>query len=193
MSDPTAHPLTWPPGFPRTKLRQASRFSTTLPKALGNVQASLRLFAKESERELANVVISSNVTLGADRPADSGVALWFRWDEMPICIAIDRYKTVEENLQAIHHIIEARRTELRHGTLHLVRATFTGFKALAPPKGEGWRDILKLNGVNNIDSAAIEQAYKAQAREVHPDRGGSATDMAKLNAARVTALLEIGA
>ena len=31
---------------------------------------------------------------------------------------------------AIHHIIEARRVELRHGTLALVRATFAGFLAL---------------------------------------------------------------
>jgi hypothetical protein len=32
---------------------------------------------------------------------------------MGICIAVDRYLTVEGNLQAIHHIIEARRTYAR--------------------------------------------------------------------------------
>jgi hypothetical protein len=62
-------------------------------------------------------------------PADPGVAVWFTWDGMQVCIAVDRYQKVASNLQAIHHIIEARRVELRHGTLALVRASFTA-KAL---------------------------------------------------------------
>ena len=53
-----------------------------------------------------------------------------------MCIPVDRYNSVEANLQAIHHIIEARRVELRHGTLALVRASFTGFKALPAPAGQ---------------------------------------------------------
>ena len=126
----TAYPLHWPQGFPRAKLRERGAFKTTLAGALDNVQGSLRRFASDSGRKLENVVMSSNVTLGASSPADPGVAVWFTWDGLGVCIAVDRYQTVEANLQAIHHIIEARRTELRHGTLALVRASFAGFLAL---------------------------------------------------------------
>jgi hypothetical protein len=66
--------------------------------------------------------LDPHASLGASRPSDPGVAVWFTWDGLGVCIAVDRYQTVEANLQAIHHIIEARRTELRHGTLALVRA-----------------------------------------------------------------------
>src|SRR5512146_2624661 len=125
-----AYPLTWPPQFPRAKAREKGAFKTSLAGALGNVQDSLRRFAADSGKKLDQLVISSNVTLGVQRPDDPGVAVWFVWDGMQVCIAVDRYATVEGNLQAIHHIIEARRVELRHGTLALVRATFTGFLSL---------------------------------------------------------------
>jgi hypothetical protein len=125
----SAYPLTWPPGFPRTKSRDKGAFQTTLPGALKNVETSLKLFAQNSGKAISGIVMSSNVTLGVSRPEDPGVAVWFTWDGLGLCIAVDRYATVEANLQAIHHIIEARRVELRHGTLALVRAmTINGGK-----------------------------------------------------------------
>jgi len=133
----TAYPLSWPPQFPRAKAREKGRFSTTLAGALKNVQSSLDLFAKDSGKKLDSLIISSNVTLGAHKPADAGVAVWFSWDGLQVCIAVDRYSSVEGNLQAIHHIIEARRVELRHGTLALVRATFQGFLALVRASAVG--------------------------------------------------------
>lgn len=129
----TAYPLTWPPHFPRAKNREDGRFKTALPNAIKNVQASLRNFAADSGKSLKNLTVSSNVTLGADSPADPGVAVWFEWDGLQVCIPVDRYRSVASNLQAIHHILEARRVELRHGTLALVRATFQGFLALPAP------------------------------------------------------------
>src|SRR5690606_25492676 len=117
----------------------------SLSAALANVEDSLRRFAADSGKKIEGLVISSNVSLGDRRPADPGVAVWFSWDGMQICIPVDRYTSVEANLQAIHHVIEARRTELRHGTLALVRATFQGFRSLPAPAGESkrsWREIL---------------------------------------------------
>src|SRR5690606_9175442 len=137
----SAFPLQWPAGFPRAKSREKGAFKTTLAGALNNVQDSLRKFASDSGKKLESLVISSNVTLGVQNPADSGVAIWFTWDGMTVCIPVDRYLRVEANLQAIHHIIEARRTELRHGTLALVRATFSGFLALPTPKGSAWWEV----------------------------------------------------
>ncbi|MGV3727770.1 J domain-containing protein [Hydrogenophaga sp.] len=185
----TAYPLTWPNQFPRSQTREKGSFKTTLTGALKNVETSLRMFAKDSDTELENLVISSNVTLGTQRPEDPGVAVWFTWSGMGVCIAVDRYASVESNLQAIHHILEARRVELRHGTLALVRATFTGFKALPAPKGSNWWEVLKVP--RNARREDVRSAYRRLASAAHPDKeGGSHERMAELNAAQEAALKE---
>jgi hypothetical protein len=187
-----AYPLHWPADWPRTQRRKSSRFRTTISKALNNVQDSLRKFSDDSGKKTESVVISSNVTLGQQRPGDPGVAIYFSWDGLSTCIAVDRYEKVEENLQAIHFVIEAERTKLRHGGLNIVRAAFRGYAALPPPSGAAtagktcW-DILELP----IDSTvnAIKSAYKRKAKKCHPDTSsGDDSAMVALNAARDDAL-----
>lgn len=180
----SAYPLTWPPAFPRATRRETGAFKATLPQALKNVQDSLRLFASDSRTKLDGLVISSNVTLGENRPADPGVAIWFTWGDMQVCIPVDRYQTVQANLQAIHHIIEARRVELRHGSLALVRATFSGFKALPAPADERpWNVVLDLPADASVES--IQEAWRRLAAKRHPDKpGGSHAAMTELNRAR---------
>lgn len=191
----TPFPLAWPTTIPRWKGdRQAGAFKTSLATAMSNVETSLRLFGKDSDNPVRDVVISSNVTLGQPRPADPGVAIWFTWDDLPICIPVDRYAKVEANLQAIHHVLEARRTELRHGTLALVRATFSGFTALsAPESARSWRQVFGLTPSSTVTKESVERAYRHLAAKLHPDKpGGNHADMAELNAARDQAFLEIG-
>lgn len=190
MSPVSAYPLSWPPLFARTKYRETGRFKTALPNAIKNVHTSLRDFASDSGKKLEHLTISSNVTLGADSPADPGVSVWFVWDGMQVCIPVDRYNTVASNLQAIHHIIEARRVELRHGTLALVRATFQGFLALAAPADQRhWSEVLDIT--NKSTREQVKSAYRALASRYHPDKpGGSHEKMAELNAAQEQALLE---
>lgn len=200
MSDVAAYPLCWPQGFPRWKSgRSTGAFKTDFDAAVRNVRKSLELFAKDSGRKIERPVLSSNVDLNpltantGNRPGDPGVAVWFSWDSLQVCIPVDRYVTPAADLQAIHHIIEARRVELRHGTLALVRATFTGFQALPAPKGKGWRDVLQLADVSIVSRSHVETAYRALSRERHPDTPGGSTDaMAELNNARDTALREVG-
>lgn len=189
-----AYPLSWPEQFPRTTHREKGQFKTALPAAIKNVQGSLRLFASDSRKPLQNLVISSNVTLGVDAPADPGVAVWFVWDGIQVCIPVDRYSSVASNLQAIHHIIEARRVELRHGTLALVRATFQGFIALPSPAGarkRPWREVLDITAAKP-NASEIEAMFRTKAKTAHPDTGGSHEAMAELNRAREEALKEIG-
>ena len=194
-----AFPLHWPPGFPRWKgSRSGGAFRSDFDSALRNVRKSLEAFAKDSGKAITAPVLSSNIDLNpltensGKRPADPGVAVWFGWDGLQVCIPVDRYDSPAANLQAIHHIIEARRTELRHGTLSLVRATFTGFQALPAPEGKHWRDILKVG--DNATRDVIESQYRGLARDRHPDKpGGSTEAMAELNNARETALKEIAA
>lgn len=185
----TPYPLAWPETMPRARGREAGRFQTTLANAIKNVQGSLRLFASDSGKALSNVVVSSNVTLGQNNPSDPGVAVWFTWDGLSICIPVDRYQKVEANLQAIHHIIEARRVELRHGTLALVRATFTGFTALpAPPGKKSWREVLGILPDVSVTKEVVEAHYRLAAKKAHPDQGGSNEAMSLVNAAKADAL-----
>jgi len=178
----TAFPLAWPPAFPRSTRRETGQFKTTLEGALRNVEDSLRRFGADSGKVVSALVISSNYTLGVRSPADPGVAVYFTWDGLQVCIPVDRYATLAANLQAIHHIVEARRTELRHGTLHVVRATFRGFAALPAPGGKPWWNVLDVPSMATREQ--IDAAYRRLAAERHPDRGGSDTMMAELNAAR---------
>lgn len=185
-----AYPLQWPDTMPRSRSRTGAAFRTELPGALKNVETSLRLFGQDSGKPVTEVVLSSNVTLGAQKPADPGVAAWFLWDGEQRCIAVDRYDSVAANLQAIHHVMEARRTELRHGTLALVRATFHGFKALPPPAGaRPWREVLQLTGP--VTKAAIDQAFRDQSTAAHPDSGGSRERWDELQRAKRLALQDL--
>lgn len=184
-----SYPLQWPDHIPRTSIREQSRFRTRYDVAIKNVITSLKAFAAESRKPVTDAVMSSNTSLLNDNPADPGVAVWFTWDGGSVCIPVDRYRTPAENLQAIHHIIEARRTELRHGTLHLVRASFQGFKALPPPGAKAkrsWWDVLELPAT--ADRETIQKQYLALAQKRHPDSGGSHDAMTELNQARAEAL-----
>ena len=190
----TAFPLTWPETMPRTKTPVKSAFRTSLNGALSNVRNSLFSFSRDSGKKIDGLVISSNVTLGEQKPVDPGVAVWFTWDGLSVCVAVDRYPKVEDNLQAIHHVIEARRTELRHGGLHIVRATFRGFTALPAPSAtrRPWREVLGFHDIQLPNKAEIGRAWREQAKKAHPDAGGSEAAMAELNAAKADALKEIG-
>lgn len=172
-----AYPLHWPAGWPRTSRSTDSRFKVTVYQAVKNVQEELRRFGNDTGKRVENVVISSNVALGIEKPTDPGVAVYFRWDNMDACIAVDRYPTPADNLQAIFKVIEAERTKARHGGLTIVRATFRGFTALPPPKGPDgqlaapWWMVLGLPD-GRAPLSAAEEAYRRLVRETHPDRPG---------------------
>lgn len=184
MSIP-AYPLSWPEGLPRTERKASSQFRTTLSAALNNVRKSLEAFGRDSSKAVSEISISSNVTLGQERPQDTGIAVWFTWDGQQRCIAVDRYPKAEDNLQAIHHVLEARRTEMRHGGLHVVRQTFKGFTALpAPPGRKSWREVLKFPPHVRPTVAEVDDKYRTLAAKAHPDQGGSHDKMTELNAAR---------
>lgn len=177
------YPLAWPEGLPRTDRKANSQFRTSLSAAISNVKKSLAAFGSDTGKAVTDVSVTSNVGgIAFDAPKDTGVAIWFEWDGAARCIAVDRYPKVEDNLQAIHHILEARRTEMRHGGLHIVRQTFKGFTALPAPPGNDWWDVLGVPRGASLD--AIEAAYREKAKRAHPDAGGTAEQMQHLNAAR---------
>lgn len=178
----TAYPLHWPMGFPRTKFAESARFRTGYDQAVSNVTKSLRAFARDSGKDVMNLTISSNVTMMKQEPPDGGVAVYFRWDNLDCCVAVDRYRTPADNLQAIMHVLEAERTKLRHGGLNIVRTAFRGYAALPPPKGPDgqlappWWDTLGLPQGSALSAA--EARYRELVKSEHPDRGG---DPARFN------------
>ena len=162
------YPLTWPDTLQRSK-PGSSQFRTTLAAALKNVETSLKAFARDSGKPVTNIVLSSNVGgLSGRELSDPGFAAWFVWDGEQRCIAVDRYSKPQDNLQAIHHIIEARRTEMRHGGLHIVRQTFKGFTLLPAP--EAWHAVLGVNP--HASAGTVEATFRQLAKSAHPDRGG---------------------
>lgn len=162
-----ANPLAWPDGQPRRKARERSAFRTKMDGAIKNVRDSLRFFASDSGRQLQGLVVTSNASLFDHSPADPGVAVWFIWDGAVRCIAVDRYLTVAENLQAIHHVLEARRVELRHAGIEMARTAFKGFIAALPPPGPRWYMVLGV--APDATKEAISAARKALAREHSAD------------------------
>jgi hypothetical protein len=179
-----AYPLSWPDNWARTSNPGKSQFKTTLTADIDNVQGSLRRFAADSGRKVENVLVSSNVSLMERSPKDAGVAVYFTWDGISTCIAVDRYQKIEKNLQAIHHVIEAERTKLRHGGLNLGRAAFRGYAALPPQSttaADPWGALGLTPGASRDQILA---AYREKAKAAHPDAGGSHDQMASLNAAR---------
>lgn len=177
-----AYPLHWPAGGPRTKYPKRSQFKTTLPQALDNVEGELRRFGNDTGKKVEGLLISSNYSLTARNPTDGGVAVYFRWDNIDCCIAVDLYNKIEENLQAVSKVIEAERTKMRHGGLNIVRSSFRGYANLPPPKGPDgqlappWRHILGVTERGTLGEA--ESAYRMLSKKHHPDVGG---DAAKFN------------
>jgi hypothetical protein len=160
---PPANPLCWPETQLRSRSRVRSAFRTKLDGAVKNVTTSLRLFGNDCGKAMGAVSVTCNASLFSHNPSDPGVAVWFMWDGGMRCIAVDRYETLPENLQAIHHVIEARRTEMKHAGIEMVRTTFKGFLALPPPpQGQRWHDVLGVPP--NATAEAISEARKALAR-----------------------------
>jgi hypothetical protein len=190
MIKPAEYPLSWPEGCERTAAadRKSSRFKVQIATALKNVRKSLNGFERDTDMKLSGIVISSNATLCNHNPEDPGVAVWFVWDDAYRCFAVDLYRTIAENLQAIHHVIEADRTKLRHAGIAFFRATFrpsAEVKMITGPRS--WREILAIkDGPVTVDR--VNAAYRIVARRV-----GAADNVAilELNLARDEALAEV--
>lgn len=189
----TAYPLAWPLTRARARVRLNSRFKVPSFAAMRDelMREIERLGAKE-------VVLSTNLRVRqdglpyADQPLriqDPGVAVYFKYKGKPVCFACDRWVKIEDNMQAIHHTIEALRGIARWGTGDMVDAAFSGFaelRAHEPP----WRETLGLSESATLDQA--EEAFRKLAGEHHPDRGGETERMARLNAAIERARRELG-
>ena len=174
----TAYPLQWPKGWPKTEVKQDSRFRQTLSAALNKLKRECQFLGGKE------LVLSSNYTLGNEHPKESGVVAYFNLDQKPIAIPCDRWRAVEDNVYAIAMTIEAMRGMERWGAKHMITAMFSGFKAL-PQKagGKDPRTVLGFGDTETLTEDAITAAYKLKAKVAHPDVGGTAEAWAELREA----------
>lgn len=202
VSAPTAFPLTWPAQRPRMQAakRRASNFGTTNrvrgKRPLTIAEARARLQGELDRIDARSPVLSSNVEMRLDgqprsgrEPDDPGVAVYFQLAGRAHCLPSDAYTRVADNIAAVAAHIEATRAIERHGVAS-VREMFAGFVALPASSERPWWQVLGVKP--DASRAEIEAAFRAAARERHPDRGGSDTMMSELNRARDAALREIG-
>ena len=208
-----AYPLTWPEGWRRTHAAartsaQFGRGETTRVSDTYSYRSKRKLTVADGVSRVldalgrmgvwaADIVISSNVVLRLDglprsgqrAPDDPGVAVY--WSKgrgakaVRRSMAVDRYTTVADNLAAIAATLEAMRAIERHGGAEILDRAFTGFTALPAPE-QPWQ---VLGVPMDASWETIRDAHRKLAMQHHPDRGGDAGAMARINAAR-DALME---
>jgi hypothetical protein len=192
-----AYPLHWPDGWPRTpeRDRRRSPFRVTPDQAKRNLLDQLRMLGAHPGR----TVISSNVAVKQDGSPyadasrriirDPGVAVYFFLDGEARVMARDAFDMPFENIHSIGHAIEAMRALERHGGAMMMKRAFAGFAALPPPEAtRPWFEVLQV--LPDAPAEVIEAAFRAMAKRLHPDAGGSEKAMAELNAARDQAIKE---
>lgn len=179
-----AYPLAWPDGWPRrdSSRRTGSRYEVSFLRARDELARQLKLAGAR------HPVISTNVPLRRDglplanmaEPKDPGVAVY--WDDRKgkaRVIACDCWRTVRENLRAVGLTIEALRTIERTGASELLERAYSGFARL-PAAPDCW-SVLGLS--KGTPTERVSDRYRELARQHHPDRGGNAETMSRINAA----------
>jgi len=187
--DITNFPLAWPAKQTRTEPSKRKRAAFMTHNRRGYVYGADRKHSiAESARELelqikrmsgSDMIISSNLKIksnglpysGQRNPDDSGVAVYFNWQERDLVFACDKWLDVEDNLWAIVKHIEALRGQERWGVGSLDQA-FMGYMALPDPDARQWWETLGVDHTANNEE--IKRAYRALARQYHPDAGGDA-------------------
>lgn len=212
-----AYPLSWPTGWPRTKIRRNGKFgrgervysqitpgsSYTRKRGLSVADGVERVLAELSRLGIdrQDMIVSTNVRTRLDggprsgerEPDDPGAAVY--WQDRAgnkRVMAIDRYDRVADNLAAIAATLEALRAIERHGGGQILERAFTGFTALpSPDHKRTWREVLGVSADAGI--ATVAQAYLRLRSETHPDKGGDAGAFDEVQRAYEQACHEVGA
>lgn len=192
-------PLSWPLGRPRTPAgsRKRALFGTRVagPRKLTIDAATARLRETIGLLRASSLVISTNLQLrrdglprsGQGEPSDPGVAVYFAifrdLKNTSYVVACDKWDRVADNIAAIAAHLEAMRGQERWGCGSLEQA-FAGYKALAAADAvKQWWTILGFPKPPER-WATVEAKHLELVRKHHPDRGGNASQMAEVNAAR---------
>lgn len=178
--------LRWPFGVNREAKPVHSKFGER------SIRTSLEEVQKELSRFGASMPATATLDLKLDprtaqgfrlmseRDGDNGAAVYFTRKGAQQVLAIDRYSTPEDNLWAIARTIAALRQIERDGGPSILDRAMEGFSAL--PGGQRWPWSV-LGVEEGCGFAEAEEAYKALAKELHPDVGGSTEEFQELQEA----------
>lgn len=195
---PTRNPLYWPTGWPRRSATGRKEAAFKRNGASLSVTDGVRRVLLELQRSgvpESDVIVSTDVRTrldglprsGEPKPADPGAAVYWQRSGGPmLCMAIDRYDEVADNLAAIAATLEALRAIERHGGGAILDRAFAGFKALPAPSARPWVEVLGLQAMegHEITPSVLRQARRRAASTAHPDKpGGSHEAMAAVNLA----------
>jgi hypothetical protein len=176
----------WPLGWPQTptsRKENGDRFNHQDPFTGQRISITVGRAVAMLRDELAKFGADS-VTIWVD-PRGDGVAAYFTFESEPRVMAADRFNSTAANMRSLGLAVEAMRQLKRHGGGAMMDRALAGFAALPPPRS-CW-EVLEI--APGTSPAKVEQAYRAKAVKLHPDRaGGSDKAMAELNVARDQAL-----
>jgi len=190
MSDaPSAYPLQWPLGVPRTPAhkRMKAPFATqgrdqlgqkTKPREVTVAEALKRLQQQLDLLGAKYAVLSSNIEIRLDGlpysnrrdPNDPGVCAYFQLKGKSTALPSDRFERAADNIAAIAAHIDATRRIERYG-------------------------VATTEQMFAVTAEMVRARHLERARQIHPDVAGSIPGadaaMAELNAARDDALKEL--
>jgi len=187
----------WPAGWERTPRRRDSRFGKhSLAVRVSALMAEVRRMGGTNLRidhDLQTYSKSGVEVPYANQPQpdDPGVVVYFTLSgNRKVCWPCDRWRRVEDNLWAIVKSLEAKRGLERWGAVSMDRE-YEGYLQLPESTANQRVDAHTALGIaKDAPWATIRAAWRAWAKEHHPDRGGDHDRFTAMNSA-VQRILEV--
>lgn len=203
-TDRTGGEIDWPDFAERTDPRRrerTSKFSVTLASALSDIEKELedRLEVTDYRLSTAAPHRKKDGRPYADaNPDDPGVVVRWSKDGEQYCVAADHYTDLRDNARAIGLYI----TEKRKMGNRPVKTGQDEFATARLPPGDdseavvvaGAGEVEAPHEILDVDPDAppevVKAAFRAKAKTVHPDQGGTREEWQQLQSAREVMLGE---
>lgn len=184
----------WPAGEERTPADEREPyphgFEVTRNEAFKSVLEQLRKMDARNVQVKSDVhhqQRNSNLPYSDAKYSDPGVVVYYELEGQKYAMPMDRWDTPRDNARAIALTLKAKRALTRYG----VETIESEFQTQALPSGEE-DDVIaaeppahQVLGVDpDADADEVQEAFREQVQEAHPDRGGSDEEFRRVKEAR---------